>query len=46
MSKGGENYWEKELEKVKKLTSRQRSSFEKSKVTELKNKFISMMASA
>jgi len=46
MSKGGENYWEKELEKIKRLTSRQRSSFEKSKVTELKNKFNSMMTSA
>lgn len=42
--KGGVNYWKQELEKVKKLTSRQRSSLENVKVVELKKKFESMVS--
>ena len=43
IGKGGANYWKNELERVKALTSRQRSSFEKVKVTELKKKFENMI---
>ena len=42
--KGGVNHWQEELEKVKKLTSRQRNSLESVKVTELKKKFESMIS--
>lgn len=42
--KGGVNHWQEELEKVKKITSRQRNSLESVKVTELKKKFENMIS--
>lgn len=41
---GGANHWQEELNKVKKLTSRQRNSLEFIKVAELKKKFESMIS--
>ena len=44
IDKGGKNHWQEELEKVKKLTSRQRTSLESAKVAELKKKFENMIS--
>lgn len=44
IDKGGANHWQEELEKVKKLTSRQKNSLENVKVSELKKKFESMIS--
>ena len=44
IDKGGANHWQEELDKVKKLTSRQRNSLETVKVAELKKKFESMIS--
>ena len=44
IDKGGKNHWQEELEKVKKLTSRQRTSLESAKVAELKKKFENMVS--
>lgn len=44
IDKGGANHWQEELDKVKKLTSRQRNSLETVKVAELKMKFESMIS--
>lgn len=44
IDKGGKNHWQEELGKVKKLTSRQRTSLESAKVAELKKKFENMVS--
>lgn len=44
IDKGGKNHWQEELEKVKKLTSRQRTSLDSVKVAELKKKFENMIS--
>ena len=44
IEKGGANHWKEELEKVKRLTPRQKSSLENTKVSELKKKFESMIS--
>ena len=44
IDKGGANHWQEELDKVKRLTSRHRSSFESIKVAELKKKFENMIS--
>ena len=43
IDKGGTNHWQEELDKIKKLTSRQRNSLESIKVSELKKEFESML---
>ena len=44
IDKGGANHWQEELDKVKRLTARQRTSLESIKVVELKKKFENMIS--